>query len=105
MQEQINQYRDEAAKLRLDNAKLASKVTIAMRPSLLCHHDVIIVSLLQLEHSNERYEMLDSTHKGLKTELSALRDKEKKVSSMLTRHQVTVDRLTQELLAAREQNS
>ena len=64
-----------------------------------------MMSLLQLEYSNERYEMLDSTHKGLKSELSALRDKEKKVSSMLTRHQVTVDRLTQELLAAREQNS
>ena len=49
--------------------------------------------------------MLDSTQKVFKNELAALHNKEGQLTSALTKHQITVDKLTQELFESKEKVS
>jgi nucleoprotein TPR len=83
LQEQISHYREEASGTRLDSIKLTSK----------------------LEYANERYQLLETSYKGLNDELSGLKNKEKILTTTLSKHQVTIDNLTKELLTAKEKLS
>ena len=46
--------------------------------------------------------MLDSAHKGLKKELSAVSNKENQLMSLLTKHQVTVETLNKEIFNSKD---
>ena len=65
--------------------------------SLSCQYSF----LFQLEYSKERYQLLDTTTDGLRSELAVLRDKNTQLTHTLTTHQTTITTLTQELLSSR----
>ena len=120
LQKQMDEFRDQSSNLRLDNAKLSSKVCVCvcvynivvcilyfvmhntctcilLMPLLLCHK--------QLEYANERYQLLDSHHKALKRELDALREKNQQLSTTLSKQQTSVHTATQELFSLQERLS
>ena len=57
---------------------------------------------IQLEYSNERYQLLESHNNGQKREVDALREKTQQLSNALTKHQLSLNSVTQDLLATRE---
>ena len=57
---------------------------------------------IQLEYSNERYQLLESHSNGRKREVDALREKTQQLSNALTKHQLSLNTVTQDLLTTRE---
>ena len=56
----------------------------------------------QVEYSKERYDILDSHQKALKTELETLRGKNSQLSNALSSHQLRISSTTEELFAAKD---
>ena len=57
---------------------------------------------IQLEYSNERYQLLESHSNGQKREVDVLREKTQQLSKALTKHQLSLNTVTQDLLTTRE---
>lgn len=66
------------------------------------YHCIVVLFCLQLEYSNERYKLLESHSNAQKRELETLRDKSQQVSNTLTKHQLSLNSVTQDLLVTRE---
>ena len=66
---------------------------------------ILLPWLPQVEYSKERYSILETHHKALKTELDTIRNKNSKLSDALSSHQERISATTDELFTAREKLS
>ncbi|KAL5021860.1 hypothetical protein ScPMuIL_001015 [Solemya velum] len=80
LNEQLDKMRQELSDIRVLNAKLSS----------------------QLDFSAERYKVLQTNSESYRKEISALRDKNQKYSASVAKHELTVNSLRQDLMAAQE---
>ena len=56
----------------------------------------------QLEYANERYQLLDKQCSDQRREVELLREKNQQLSSSLSKHQLSINSMTQDLLTARD---
>ena len=72
-------------------------------PEFLPKSDTVFPT--QLEYSKERYGILETNHKALKTELGTMRDKNTKLSDALSSHQEKLTLTTDQLFVAKDKLS
>ena len=57
---------------------------------------------VQVEHSKERYSILETHHKALKTELDTLREQNRQLTNALASHQDRITHTTEELFSVKD---